>query len=296
MTPPPTQILCAAPAKINLYLHVTGRRDDGYHRLDSLIAFAGIHDTLSFAESDRLELRIDGPCAGPLHDERDNLVLRAARGLAQLAGIEAGAAIELNKRLPVSAGMGGGSADAAAAIRGLCQLWKLDPADGDVAELALRLGADVPICLLGKAAFIGGVGERIALSPALPPCSIVLVNDGLELSTPAVFATRDGSFSAAERFDYAPADAAELTAILATRHNDLCAPAQRLNPAITMVLAAIEATDKVLLSRMTGSGGTCFGLFANPAGAAAAALALGRAHPEWWIRAASLESGITHVK
>ncbi len=287
-------LVCAAPAKINLYLHITDRRDDGYHRLDSLVAFAGVHDAITIAPADHLELRIDGPCAGPLKGERDNLVLQAARGLAQIAGIEAKAAIGLTKRLPVASGMGGGSADAAAAIRGLCQLWNLNPAADEVADLAFGLGADVPVCLYGKAAFVGGIGEDISPAPALPACSIVLVNDGNSLSTPAVFTARSGAFSGPGRFNYAPADAAELAAILASRRNDLSAPAQRLNPAIQSVLAAIEATDKVLLTRMTGSGATCFGLYGAPGQAAAAALALGKAHPDWWIKAASLESDITH--
>ncbi|HER26453.1 MAG TPA: 4-(cytidine 5'-diphospho)-2-C-methyl-D-erythritol kinase, partial [Rhodospirillales bacterium] len=214
VSPPPVRI--AAPAKINLYLHVTGRRDDGYHRLDSLIAFAGVHDALTFAAADHLTLQIKGPCASALKNERDNLVLAAARGLARLAGIEAKATIGLTKRLPVAAGMGGGSADAAAAIKGLCQLWTLDPAADEVKSLALELGADVPVCLLGKAAFVGGIGDEIAPAPALPACSIVLVNGGRKLATPAVFAARCGDYSASARFDYAPADAPELAAILAT--------------------------------------------------------------------------------
>lgn len=295
MAKKPPLLVFAAPAKINLYLHVTGRRDDGYHQLDSLIAFAGVHDALTFAPADRLELRIDGPCAGPLNTERDNLVLDAAHGLAKIAGIEAKAAIGLTKRLPVASGMGGGSADAAATIRGLCRLWNLNPAAGEIKTLALGLGADVPVCLYGKAAFVGGIGTDITPAPALPPCSIVLVNGGQGLATPAVFAARDGDFSTPGRFGYPPADAAELAAILATRRNDLSAPALRLMPTIKTVLDAIEATDKVLLARMTGSGATCFGLFAEPGQAAAAALTLGRAHPDWWIKAASLESDISHL-
>lgn len=286
-------IACTAPAKINLYLHVTGKNATGYHQLDSLVAFAGIHDALTVSPADHLELRIDGPCAGPLSNERDNLVLAAARGLAKIAGKEPKAAITLTKRLPVSSGMGGGSADAAAAIRGLCQLWNLDPAAREVTQMALGLGADVPICLHGKAAFIGGIGEKIAPAPALPPCSVVLVNCGQGLSTPAVFAARTGTFSRSGRFDYAPADAAELAAILATRRNDLGPAAQSLLPTISDVLEAIKATNKVLLSRMTGSGATCFGLYATASEAAAAALALGLANPKWWVKVASLESDTT---
>jgi len=290
-------LICPAPAKINLYLHVTGRRDDGFHLLDSLVAFVGIHDTVTVSPADHLELRIDGPCAGPLQSEGhdDNLVLRAARALARAAGIAPNAAIGLTKRLPVASGMGGGSADAAATLRGLCRLWNLNAAADDVFDLALGLGADVPVCLYGKTAFVGGIGEEISPAHALPPCSIVLVNADERLSTPTVFAARQGGFSDAGRFDYAPKDAAELAAVLASRHNDLYPPAVCLMPSIGDVLKAIGATDGVLLSRMTGSGATCFGLFASPGDAAAAAMALGRAHPEWWVKAGSLESDITRM-
>ena len=282
--------VCAAPAKINLYLHVTGKNDNGYHQLDSLVAFAGVHDTITISPADHLDLHIDGPCAGPLKGQSDNLVLAAARALAKVAGKEPKAAITLTKRLPVSSGMGGGSADAAATIRGLCQFWNLNPDAEEIAPLALGLGADVPICLHGKASFVGGIGEKLAPAPALPPCSIVLVNCGLGLSTPAVFAARTGRFSAPGRFDYAPADAAELAAILGTRRNDLAPAAQSLLPVIDGVLKTIQATKNVLLARMTGSGATCFGLYATPGEAAAAALALSQANPQWWVKAASLES------
>lgn len=290
-------LICRAPAKINLYLHVTARRDDGYHLLDSLVAFAGVHDTVTIGPADHLELRIDGPCAGPLQSEGDsnNLILKAARALAKVAGIDAKAAIGLTKRLPVASGMGGGSADAAAALRGLCRLWNLNPAADEVIDLALGLGADVPVCLYGKTAFVGGVGEEITPVHALPPCSIVLVNAGGSLPTPTVFTARQGGFSKPGRFDYAPADAAELAAILSSRHNDLYPPAATLMPSIEFVLKAIKRTNGVLLSRMTGSGATCFGLFAGPDDAAAAALALGQAHPNWWVKAGSLESDITHM-
>ena len=291
----PKPLIYAAPAKINLYLHVTARRDDGYHELDSLVAFADVHDTLRIDPADELALLIDGPCGAPLHKEENNLVLRAARALAQVAGIEPKAAMTLTKRLPVASGMGGGSADAAAALRGLCRLWNLNPAADEVSGLALQLGADVPVCLHGKAAFISGIGENIIPAPAMPTCSIVLVNPGAGLSTPAVFAARQDGFSDSGHFDYAPADAAELAAILARRHNDLALPAQRLMPVIGDVLKALGNTDGALLSRMTGSGATCFGLYGDPGDAAAAAMTLGQSHPDWWVKAASLESDITHM-
>jgi len=287
------RLICAAPAKINLYLHVTARRDDGYHLLDSLVCFANVHDTVTLAPADNLTLHIDGPSAGPLLNAGDNLVLKVARTLAEAAGIAPRAEIRLNKRLPVASGMGGGSSDAAATLSGLCRLWGLSLATDDLMALALGLGADVPVCLYGKAAFIGGIGEDIAPAPPLPPCSIVLVNCGDSLSTPAVFAARDSPFSVVGRFDSSPANATELAALLATRDNDLYLAAARLMPAIPDSLKAIGKTNGVLLSRMTGSGATCFGLYATPGEATAAALKLSGEHPEWWVEAAVLKGDVT---
>jgi len=280
----------AAPAKINLYLHVTGRLGGGYHALDSLVVFAGVHDWLSAAPADTLSLAIDGPFADDLSAGDDNLVLKAARLLAARGGIDAGARLSLTKRLPVASGIGGGSADAAAALHVLSRLWATGLGVDAMAALALSLGADVPVCLAGRAAFIGGVGEALAPAPALPACSLLLVNPGRTLSTPDVFAAREGPFSQPARFTHGAADAAELAAILKARGNDLEAPAIRLVPEIAEVLAAIGDSEGTLLARMSGSGATCFGLYADAGEAAKAALAIGTARPEWWVKAGSLES------
>ncbi len=286
----PALLSIPAPAKINLYLHVTGNRPDGYHLLDSLIAFAGIHDRVSVAPADGLSLTIEGPYGDDLKGkETDNLVLKAARHLGAAAGTEAGADIRLDKRLPVASGIGGGSADAAAALTGLSELWGVDGAGGpDLEKLALDLGADVPVCLFGSAAFIGGIGEEIARSPALPPAWLVLVHPGVALSTPEVFAAREGEFSEPARFDNAPESAQALADILAGRGNDLTAAAISLRPAIGDVLKALEAADECLLARMSGSGATCFGLFDDAGGAARAAAVMSQNRPEWWVRAAPL--------
>lgn len=286
----PAILSIPAPAKINLYLHVTGKRPDGYHLLDSLIAFAGIQDRVSVAPADGVSLTIEGPYGDDLKGtQADNLVLRAARHLGAAAGTEAGADIRLDKRLPVASGIGGGSADAAAALTGLSELWGVDGAGGpDLEKLALDLGADVPACLFGSAAFIGGIGEEIARSPALPPAWLVLVNPGAALSTPEVYAAREGEFSQPARFDDAPESAQALADILAGRGNDLTAAAIRLRPAIGDVLKALEAADECLLARMSGSGATCFGLFDDAGGAARAAAMISQGHPEWWVRAAPL--------
>ncbi len=284
----PETLSTAAPAKVNLYLHVTGRRSDGYHELDSLIAFAGIGDTVTGASSDRLTLTVDGPFTEALPTGSDNLVLRAALALAEAAGIEAAAAITLTKRLPVASGIGGGSADAAAALRALAALWSLDMDQQTLGDLALALGADVPVCLAGESAVVAGIGERLAPAPSLPPAWLVLANPGEAVSTPAVFAARAGPFSAPAPVDRALADAGELAALLKERRNDLTAAARSLAPVIGEVLAALEAEPGARLARMSGSGATCFALFAEETEAKAAAARLRAAHGAWWVAAAPL--------
>ncbi len=278
-----------APAKINLYLHVAGRRADGYHLLDSLVAFAGVGDIVDVVASDALGLTIDGPFGAVLEaQDGDNLVLRAARRLAQAGDVPAHAAIRLDKRLPVAAGLGGGSSDAAATLKLLARLWRLDIGDDDLARLGLELGADVPVCLAGHACFVGGIGDALAPAPALPSAPILLVNPGVALPTTEVFAARTGDFVAPARFDDAPADATALATLLATRGNDLDDAATRLAPVIGEVRAAIAAQPGCLLARMSGSGATCFGLFADAAPAETAARVLAADHADWWVEATSL--------
>jgi 4-diphosphocytidyl-2-C-methyl-D-erythritol kinase len=267
-----------APAKVNLALHVLGRREDGYHLLDSLVVFAGVGDRLLAEPARSLSLTVAGPFAGALAAERDNLVLRAARALADAAGVAAGARLVLEKHLPVASGIGGGSADAAAALRLLARLWGCSPASR---ELALALGADVPVCLAGRPARMGGVGEALARVPALPRCGLVLVNPGVPVATPAVFRARSGAFSPPLDLPPGWADAAALAADLARWGNDLELPALTLQPAIGDVLAALRAVPGCLLARMSGSGATCFGLFAAPEHAVQAAAGLHS--PGWWV-------------
>jgi 4-diphosphocytidyl-2-C-methyl-D-erythritol kinase len=274
----------AAPAKINLYLHVLGRRLDGYHELDSLVAFADIHDRVTVRPAAALELTLDGPFAPVLAAEpaADNLVTRAARALADALGRTPDVAITLTKVLPVASGIGGGSADAAATLRAPMRLWDV-PADDPLGmAVAARLGADVPVCLAGRAAYFGGIGDRLDPAPALPECHAVLVNPGVPLPTPAVFKARTGGFSQPGRWTEAPADARDLARRLAERRNDLAPPARRMAPVIDTVLAALEATPDCLLARLSGSGATCFGLYATAAEARAAAERLDR--PGWWVR------------
>ncbi|MBL6929267.1 MAG: 4-(cytidine 5'-diphospho)-2-C-methyl-D-erythritol kinase [Rhodospirillales bacterium] len=281
-------IAASAPAKINLYLHVTGRRDDGFHLLDSLIVFADVGDRIALEPADELSLTIDGPFSAGLSNGDDNLVLRAARALAELAGRNDGARIRLTKNLPVASGIGGGSADAAATLRALMRLWEIEPDADALLEMALSLGADVPVCLASRPSFLGGIGENIDPAPALPPVWMVLANPGVAVSTPEIFRARRGGFSTPARFDAPPADAIRLAALLAGRNNDLAEPACALAPAIIETLDAIAAQPGCLLARMSGSGATCFGLFAEAASAQSARSGIRNAHPDWWVAQAPM--------
>jgi 4-diphosphocytidyl-2-C-methyl-D-erythritol kinase len=287
-------VTAEAPAKINLYLHVTAKRADGYHTLDTAIAFAGIGDQITARPGDNLQLEIDGPFAAALlavtNNSSDNLVLKAAYALADYAGVPANAHISLTKNLPIAAGIGGGSADAAASIKALAALWHIPWDEGAMHKLAATLGADVPMCLAGRTAFAGGIGERLSPAPALPACGILLVNPGAALSTPDVFAARTGDFSDAARFTEPPIGAAGLAQILAARRNDLTDPATALAPVIGDVLAALDAGG-AHLARMSGSGATCFGLFDDLGAAETAAETLQADHSDWWVTATTLASG-----
>jgi 4-diphosphocytidyl-2-C-methyl-D-erythritol kinase len=266
----------AAPAKVNLFLHVTGRRADGYHLLDSLAVFAGCADTIEAAPAEELSLSLAGPGANGLAAESDNLVLRAARALPRARG----AALHLQKRLPVAAGLGGGSADAAATLRALDRLWELRLGAEGLRRVAAGLGADVPVCVASRPARMGGVGELLSPAPALPAFGLALANPRLPLATPEVFSARGGCpFSAPAELPFAWGDALAMAVDLRALSNDLQAPAISLCPPVAEVLAAMAAQPGCLLARMSGSGATCFGLFETAAAAEAAAAALPAA---WW--------------
>jgi len=282
-----------APAKLNLYLHVTGRRADGYHELDSLIAFAAPFDLVSAAPAKELSLHLSGPFAPDLNSvlnsvDGQNLVEKAARRLAELADIKPAARITLDKQLPIAAGIGGGSSDAAAALRVLTSLWRLKINSNALQVLALSLGADVPMCLHGKTCFAGGIGEKLDAAPALPDCALVLANPGVSVATPNVFRARSGAYSAPARFTEAPKDVGALAELLAARRNDLEAPAKALAPVIDDVLHALGELPGCRFARMSGSGATCFALFEDPGEAVAAADILRAQHGDWWIAPSSL--------
>lgn len=280
--PPPLRE--PAPAKLNLYLHVTGRRDDGYHLLDSLVIFADAADRIDAVPADAVSLDYTGPFVDSLPAPEDNLVFRAATELASMFGIDAGAHLTLTKNLPVASGIGGGSADAAAALRALIRLWQLPPDDARISRLALSLGADVPVCLMARPAVMRGIGEDLRLLGTFPELPLVLVNPGVQVSTPAVFKARNGDFSPSVDWPDATTEAADVIATLSETGNDLEAPAKSLAPAVADVVAALETQTGVKLARMSGSGATCFGVFASMDAAEAAAEAISVKKPDWWVR------------
>ena len=268
-----------AHAKVNLWLNVVGRRADGYHLLDSLVAFVDLADTLEVRASDRLSLEITGPQAGELAGEPDNLVLKAARLLADRAGVAPLAAIRLGKHIPVAAGLGGGSADAAAALRALADLWRVALPEEELLDLAASLGADVSMCLAGRTALASGVGEHLQPAPALPAVSVLLVNPGTALPTRDVFAARRGPFSTPLPVTRPWRDLPELAAALAQRGNDLGEAAIALRPVIAEVLAFLRNSCGARYAAMSGSGATCFALYDSPDAARRASASM---PPAWW--------------
>lgn len=274
-----------ARAKVNLWLKVVGRRADGYHLLDSLVAFADLADLLEASPSDRLSLAVDGPGEAALSKETDNLVLKAARLLADHAGVAPRAALHLTKRIPVAAGLGGGSADAAAALQALVDLWRLALPVDELFELAARLGADVPMCLASRAALVSGIGEKLEPAPPLPACGLLLVNPAVALPTAGVFAARRGDFAKAAPLARPWSDLAGLVEALAARGNDLTSAATALCPAIADVLAFLRKSPAVRYAAMSGSGATCFALFDTPGAANRVALDVPAA---WWRHAGTL--------
>lgn len=276
-----------APAKLNLFLHITGKRADGFHLLESLTFFTEFGDSVEVSEASALSLTITGPFADNI--EGDNLVLRAARLLQQQAGIKTGAAITLHKHIPVSAGLGGGSADAAATLIALQRLWKLSPDAATLHSIALQLGSDVPACLLGAPGWMTGTGDHVRALHLPQGAWLVLVNPLQPLLTATVFRNWKGSFTAPVTVPPGWENTASLAIWAAGQSNALEAPARALMPAIDEILASIAATGHCLLARMSGSGATCFGLYDNETSATKAATQLKASHPHWWVTATAMK-------
>ena len=286
-----------ARAKVNLTLRVVGRRVDGYHDLESVVAFADCADRLGFRTSAELRLETTGPLAEACGEVADNLVLKAARLLAErVPGLKSGV-FTLHKALPVAAGIGGGSADAAAALRLLAQTNGLTIEDARVIEAARRTGADVPVCLASQPCVMTGVGESLA-PLTLPKIPCVLVNPRVAVATKDVFAAlglRSGQLRVgfadvlqAMVWPEAGASLEEWVEAFAASSNDLEEPAMRIQPVIGQVIAALNGTNGAWLARMSGSGATCFAIYENTAEAGRAAEKIRLAHPQWWVHAGVL--------
>jgi 4-diphosphocytidyl-2-C-methyl-D-erythritol kinase len=259
-----------AYAKINLALHVRERMADGYHRIETLFAFAEHGDRLKAGPGDQVNLMVEGPFALGLEGGEDNLVLRAARALARHFGVQKGAALRLEKNLPIAAGIGGGSADAAAALRLLVRRWRLDAPHETLRAIAGALGADVPACLASVTARGEGRGDRLSAVAGFSGTPLLLVNPGIGLATGEVFRRWDG-------VDHGP-----MPDDPAQGRNDLEPAAIALAPAIGLVLDTLRRCDGVALARMSGSGATCFALLESEAARDAANSRIGRDHPGWW--------------
>jgi len=277
-----------APAKVNLTLRVLGRRADGYHELESLVVFAGLADRVTLTPGEALGLDVGGPTAAAAGEVGDNLVLRAGRALAARIENLCVGRFALTKLLPVAAGLGGGSADAAAALRLLARLNGLSPTDPRLMEAARLTGADVPVCVDPRPRVMRGIGEKLSPALDLPALPAVLVNPGVPVPTKDVFA-KLGLAPGERRADATEIPTAQLkrrdTLIshLEARPNDLQVAAISIQPLIVDVLRAIAGQAGCLLSRMSGSGATCFGLFASEPAAVSAAQVLASSHPRWWV-------------
>lgn len=282
-------IIEKAPAKINLYLHVTGKRADGYHLLDSLVVFATqgdeACDILTLTPSSDFSLTFSGPYGTALsaEDVGNNLVTRVLEKAAAALHTTCPFHIHLEKRLPLASGIGGGSADAAAALRAAARLWDVPFDHPALLMAAASVGADIPACLFSTPLFFGGIGDEIARVASLPSLAMVLVNPGIPLPTAPVFKARQGDFTSLPRLQPMPQAGHDLVHALRGYRNDLEAPARSLCAAIDDVLASLHAAEGCLLARLSGSGATCFGLFDDAVKAEAAAHTLRRQIREWWI-------------
>ncbi len=279
-----------ARAKINLTLRITGRRADGYHELESLVVFADIADTLTLDPAAHTSLDITGPFADAIGAAADNLVLKAFNALAALVPGLKGGRFRLDKHIPVAGGVGGGSADAAAALRLLARHNGLSFDDARLMTAALRVGADVPVCFMSRACIMTGVGERLSPPLRLPALPALLVNPRVGVSTRDVFAVlaKSGLPKDGRALGDVPRDAGALVEFLRGHGNDLTAPAIACAPVIGDVIEALKALPGVRLARMSGSGATCFALFATEAEAKSAESQLAAQRPEWWAAATVL--------
>lgn len=280
----------AAPAKLNLALHVTGQRQDGYHLIESLVVFTGVGDTVTARPSPFDDFSVEGDFADAIPMDSTNLVIKArdllrrsTRGSPKETG-GGPVGLSLDKNLPVASGIGGGSSDAAATLRSLAKLWNLDMAPSALAELGKSLGADVPMCVVGRPLIAKGIGEIIHTLPRFPALNLVLVNPGVAVSTPAVFKALASRANSPLPPHPCELSVETLVEWLAATRNDLEAPALKIASPIDEALAAL-CLSGAAFARMSGSGATCFGLFRHIRDAEAAAAEIRRARPGWFVAA-----------
>ncbi|MDD3288493.1 MAG: 4-(cytidine 5'-diphospho)-2-C-methyl-D-erythritol kinase, partial [Alphaproteobacteria bacterium] len=266
---------------------VVGKREDGYHLLDSLVLFCNAGDEIILEPAKTFSFAIEGPLALELQGEHNNLVTKAAQALAKAKNRPLDFKLTLIKNLPIASGIGGGSSDAAATLRLLLKYWEYPLEDPVAFEIAKNLGQDIPCCLYRNTCYFKGIGDILDPGPTLPHINLLLVNPRLALPTAAVFKARHGDFSEPAKLEKTPETAAELADMLKTRKNDLAAPACEMLPEINAVLSAIANTKDCLLSRMSGSGATCFGIYPDRNGARNAAATIFNNHPSWWVVPAS---------
>lgn len=281
-----------APAKVNLFLHVGNKRPDGYHELESLVVFASVGDELTFEEADELSLKVEGPFASALADDQDNLVLRAARKFAEFAQVEPKVQIMLTKNLPVASGIGGGSGDAGATLRGLSRLWPGRLTLPQLWNIGHDLGSDVPVSVLPGCWWMTGRGERFLTVRDVGTLDALLINAGVPVSTAEVYEALDARTGIGKTAKPAHhcVRIAHFAEYLSGTRNDLEAPARALSPAIGEALEAL-AEGNPLVARMSGSGGTCFALYPDAVSAQMAAENISREHPNWWIAPTKLNYG-----
>jgi 4-diphosphocytidyl-2-C-methyl-D-erythritol kinase len=284
----------AARAKINLFLHIGERRGDGFHPVQSLAVFPELGDVLQAEAAAGLSLAVDGPFAGALGNEGDNLVLRAAKALPHQP--VRGARITLTKNLPVASGIGGGSADAAAALRVLSSLWDLNLDQTGLCAIGAQLGSDIPVCVVSEPRWMEGRGEILSPMTSLPRLPLLLVNPRVPVPTKDVFAALQNRSGVDKKLPPGGfRDAADLLRFLDASKNDLEEPATRIQPVIGEVLTAISALPGALFARMSGSGATCFGIFPDDESCKRAGETLSAKHADWWIQATAVpEFGLVH--
>ncbi|MCB9988484.1 MAG: 4-(cytidine 5'-diphospho)-2-C-methyl-D-erythritol kinase [Rhodospirillales bacterium] len=291
MTPSPPVRRLFAPAKVNLYLHITGKRADGYHLLDSLMGFVDVGDEITITPAPHFDFAVDGPFAGGFSAEElstaphsTNLVVRAVYKLADALNRTPDFKITLTKNLPLTSGMGGGSSDAATAIWGILEHWDTRPQSvPDLTDLLLSLGAELPVCLSCRPALVSGIGETVHPAPPMGEVPVLLINPGKPCSTATIFKNFHGPYHTPVTWPARFEKTNDLISYLARLENSLTDEAVKLVPEISSVLDILTAQEGCVLARMSGAGATCFGLFGTEAETIAAAARIKKIHPEWWI-------------